>query len=443
MGAGYRQRHGYLLSWSLFLLICMPAPLFADDLISTYHLALQQAPQLRIIEAEMRASEAKRRIALSDLLPSLELNASQSGINKESILPAAAAAADTYTSNNYSLSLSQAIYDGSASSGYDAARLASSSAAYLYQSRRQDLMVEVAHAYFQLLAAHSNIALARAEQEALELELRDTRKRYRLGINTMMEVHETQARFDLSSARVLEIELELDTYNEQLALYTGRPAGSLISSLDNMVLYSPSPAAIEEWEQISLQNHAQLKASNDATRAARANLSAQQKTHLPTLEFAYNYQHISNDSVSVLQQNTQTVGVEFTLPLYSGGESSARIAQARALFHKAQAEETLTRQQVQSSLRQAFYQLKSNIKRVKAFRRALMSQQHSFNATQIGVEIGKRSNLDLLNARQAMLSARYDYNRARFDYLLSTLELYRSAGILDESTLQMVNNWLQ
>ena len=89
------------------------------------------------------------------------------------------------------------------------------------------------------------------------------------------------------------------------------------------------------------------------------------------------------------------------------------------------------------------FQLKSNIKRVKAFRRVLMSQQSSFKATQIGVDIGKRSNLDLLNARQEIQSAKYDYNQARFDYLISTLELYRSAGILDESKLLMVNNWLQ
>jgi len=441
MGTGYRQRHGDLLSWSLFLLVCLPAPLLADDLLSTYHQALQQAPQLRIIEADRQAAEARRRIALSGLLPSIELNAAQSSINKKSIVPAAPA--DTYTSNHYAISLSQPIYDGSASSAYDSARLQSSSAAYTYQRLRQDLMVDVARAYFQLLAAQSNLSLARAEQEALELELKDARKRYRLGINTMMEVHETQARFDLSLARVLEVQLELDTYREQLSLYTGKPVTAQLSGLDNMVLYSPNPASLHEWEQISLQSHPKLKASNHASRAAKAHLAAQQKTYLPTLEFAYNYQQLSNDGVSALEQNTQTVGIEFTLPLYSGGESSARVAQARALFHKAQAEETLTRQRVQIALRQAFYQLKSNIKRVKAFRRVLMSQKSALKATQIGVKIGKRSHLDLLNARQDMQSAKYNYNQARFDYLISNLELYRSAGILDESKLQVVNNWLQ
>ncbi|MDH5182547.1 MAG: TolC family outer membrane protein [Gammaproteobacteria bacterium] len=442
MGAGYRQRHGYLLNWSLCLLICIPVPLFADDLISIYHLALQQAPEMRIMEADMQAAEAKRRIALSSLLPSLELTAQQSDHSGETILPPPAAI-DSYSASNYSLSLSQTLYDGSASSNYDAAQLDGSGAAYLYQAQRQSLMVALARAYFQLLAAQSNMALAKAENAALDLQLEDTRKRYRLGLNTMMEVHETQARFDLSSANVLKIEQQLDTYREQLSLYTGQQPGTLLSTLDNMVLYYPDPISIESWEQLGLHNHTQLKASIDATKAAKSRLSAQKKAHLPTLELGYDYKHLSNDSASGLQQNTQTVGIEFTLPIYSGGETSARIAQARAMFHKAQAEEALTHRRVLGSVRQAYLQLKSNINRVKALRRALMSQQSALKATQVGVSIGKRTNLDLLNARQEMLNARYNYNLARYDYLVGTLELYRSAGILDESRLQMVNNWLQ
>lgn len=441
MGAGYRQKHGYLLSWSLFLLVCIPVPLFADDLVSTYHLALQKAPEMRIIEAEMQSSEANRRIALANLLPSLEISALQTGNIKESILPIAVP--DSYSATSYSLSLTQPLYDGSAFSSYQAARFESSSAGYIYRARRQDLIVELARAYFQLLSAQSSLQLAKTEHKALNLQLKDTKKRYRLGLNTMIEVHETQARFDLSSANVLELEQQLDAYREQLVLFTGQAPGPLRSKLDNMVLYSPDPVTVEEWEQLARQHHAQLKASVDATQAAKARLSAQQKAHLPSLELGYDYKHASNDSASALEQNTQTLGLEFTLPLYSGGETSARTAQARALLHKARAEEELTHRQVLGNVRQDYLRLKSTINRVKALRRALMSQQSSLRATEIGVRIGKRTNLELLNARQAMLNAKYNYNRARYDYLLTTLELYRSAGILDESKLVMVNNWLQ
>ena len=441
MGAGYRQRHGYLLIRSLFLLICIPVPLLADDLISTYQLALLQSPEMRILEAEMQSGEANRRIALAGLLPSLEISAQQSGNTRESILPVAAP--DTYSSLGYSLSLTQPLYDGSASSTYDAARLESNRAAYLYQSRRQNLMVELARAYFQLLSAQSNLQLAKSEHEALTLQLKDTKKRYRLGLNTMMEVHETQARFDLSSANILVISQQLDTYREQLALFTGQAPGPLRSQLDNMVLYSPDPVSIVEWEQLARQHHARLKASLAATAAARARLSAQQKAHLPTLELGYDYKHSSNDGSSPLEQNTQSLAVEFTLPLYSGGETSARVALARALLHKSRAEEELIHRQVLGAVRQDYLRLKSTINRVKALRRALMSQQSSLKATEVGIRIGKRTNLELLNARQEMLNAKYNYNRARYDYLVTTLELYRSAGILDETKLQMVNNWLQ
>lgn len=441
MGAGYRQRHGYLLSGLLAFLIYTPAPLFADDLITIYHLALQQSPEMRIIEAEMQASVAERRIALSSLLPSLQLTALQTSNIKEPILPPGAT--DHYSAGNYSLSLSQTLYDGSASSDYAAARLDESRAAYLYQARRQSLMVDLARAYFQLLATQSNLTLAKAENEALGLQLKDATKRHRLGLNTMMVVHETQARFELSSANVLEIEQKLESYRQQLALYTGQLPSKLHSRLDTLVLYNPEPAFIESWEQLSLNNHAQLKASIDATKAARSRLSAQHKAHLPKLELGYDYRHLKGGGGLDSQLDTQTVGIEFTLPLYSGGQTSAKTARARALLHKAQAQEVLSKRQILGGVRQAFMQLKSNIKRVAALHRALLSQQNALKATRVEVNIGKRTNLDLLNARQEMLNARYNYNLARYDYLVATLELYRSAGTLDESKLQMVNDWLQ
>jgi len=439
-----------LKTWALLVGLLAALPAQAQDLLSIYHLALQQAPQLRIAQSAALAAEAQRREARAGLLPSLDLNAATSSDTAE-ILSAPVGSSyfsnvgttKDYTSKSYSLSLSQPLYNGQAAAYYRAAKDIQSQQQDLYSAARQQLMVQVTQAYFNVLQARHGLSLSKAEQTALQQQLREMQQRFKVGLSTRTEVHETQARYDLSVADVLQAELQLDTSRELLAELIGQPAGQLDPVGRNLVLYSPEPDSIDEWEQRALANHPEYQASQQATAAASQTLKAEQRAYLPSLNLSADYNYTDTGGISAREQNSQSVGIQFKLPIYSGGATSARVAQARAQLQQAKAVQEQVRRKISRQVRQAFIKLKSDINRVRALSRALLSQQQALDATKVGLKVGARSNIDLLNARRDLLGAKRDYAQARYDYLVTSLELYRAAGILDETRLAKVNGWMK
>ncbi|MBD3669291.1 MAG: TolC family protein, partial [Gammaproteobacteria bacterium] len=229
MGQRTRPRYGHLLATAALGLGLLNAqPTRAEDLVEVYQMALQQAPQLRIAEAAARAAEAGRREARAELLPSLDLNAGYSSdsatvLNAPATSPYNSSVGTTteYPSTSYGLTLSQPLYNGQASSAYRAARLTGRQQQKLYSATRQNLMLQVARDYFAVLAAQQALELSAAERAALGQQLREIRERQRVGLATLTEVHETQARHDLAVADALQAELELDRQRELLAELIG------------------------------------------------------------------------------------------------------------------------------------------------------------------------------------------------------------------------------
>jgi outer membrane protein len=84
----------------------------------------------------------------------------------------------------------------------------------------------------------------------------------------------------------------------------------------------------------------------------------------------------------------------------------------------------------------------SGISRVKALKQAVVSNQKALESTEAGYDVGTRTTVDVLNARRNLFSAKRDYARSRYDYILDTLRLKQAAGILSVNDLVDINNWL-
>ena len=79
----------------------------------------------------------------------------------------------------------------------------------------------------------------------------------------------------------------------------------------------------------------------------------------------------------------------------------------------------------------------------KALQQAVISNETLQDAAEAGFEVGTRTIVDVLDAQRELLRARRDYARSRYDYLLDSLRLKQSAGILSEEDLVMINALLQ
>jgi outer membrane protein len=168
--------------------------------------------------------------------------------------------------------------------------------------------------------------------------------------------------------------------------------------------------------------------------------------HYPTVDLVANYRQ-NNDNGGVFGVGSDTtnknIGIQLNMPLFQGGIVNSRWREAEANRERARQELENARRNVAQQTRQAYLGVVSGIAQVQALQQALASGESLLDASKLGQEVGVRTNLDVLNARQQLFANRRDLYQAQYDYLLSQLRLKQAVGLLGEEDLSKVNQALQ
>ncbi len=415
-----------------------------EDLRDVYRLAQESDPQLRAAEAGHRAALEARPQSRAALLPSVNFTA-QTQWNQVEIKKPTAADND-YNSSNYSLSLRQAVYHHDYYVQLRQADAGIAQADAQYGSAQQALIVRVAEAYFNLLAAGDNLRFAQAEKTAIGQQLRQTQQRFEVGLSAITDVHEAQAGYDAAVAQEIVAQNQLENTREVLREITGREHTTLTPLAGEIPLQSPDPVSIDQWVETALQQNLQLLAAEAATHIAREEMNRRQAGHYPTVDIvaSHNWSDTTkSNTVSANESNSNIIGLQLNVPLYAGGAVSAGTRQATHLYSQAQERLEQTRRATVRQTRDAYLGVTAGISTVQARRQALSSARTALQATQAGFDVGTRTAVEVLNSQRELFRVQRDYARARYDYALSTLRLKQGAGILSESDLEHVNSWLQ
>ena len=166
---------------------------------------------------------------------------------------------------------------------------------------------------------------------------------------------------------------------------------------------------------------------------------------MPTLDAVAGYSVNNNQNYGTIQADTRTasIGLQLNLPIYQGGLVSAQVREAVANQEKARQDLESATRDASLSARQAYLNVESGVARVRALEQALVSSQAQLDSTKLGLSVGVRTNLDVLNAEQQVLSARRDLAGARYAYLLAGLSLKAAVGALKPADLAQIDQYLK
>jgi outer membrane protein len=140
--------------------------------------------------------------------------------------------------------------------------------------------------------------------------------------------------------------------------------------------------------------------------------------------------------------NDRQIGVQITVPIFSGGLTQSRVRQSQYQWIAAKEQVVQSSRATERQARDAYLGVISGIARVQALRQALESSQTALKATEAGYEVGTRTAVDVLNARRTLVQAQTDYATSRYDYMISIVQLRFAAGNLDRAQVQQINSWL-
>ena len=346
----------------------------------------------------------------------------------------------------YTLTFTQPIFRAQNFIQYDQAEYQVKQAEASFGQAGQDLIVRVAQAYFDVLAARDTLGLVRAQKAATSEQLAQAKRNFEVGTATITDTHEAQARFDLIVAQEIAAQNDLENKRRALQQVTGKEYAGLTPLRADVKLAPPNPAEMQAWVDLAERQSYPVLIQDAGTEIAALEAKRNRAGHYPTLDLVATHGQSSQTGSELSSigsdRTTSTIGLQLALPLFQGGAISSREREAAANHEKAKQDLENARRSSVLSTRQSYLSVINGIAQVRALEQALVSSQSALDSNKLGYEVGVRINIDVLNAQQQLFQTRRDLAVARYNTITSHLRLKAAAGSLKEEDLEEVNRAL-
>jgi outer membrane protein len=450
----------------LTLLLAIPAQ--AEGLLKIYEKAKRSDPSIREAEANMMATLQSKPKALANLLPGLNATAGwnktkRDGDTTNEIAGGAGGVTneapqtvrgDTTT---WKVNFTQTLFNTDQWRRLKKADKEVARAQIDYRVAQQDLMLRVTEAYFNVLAAQDTLGSERAAKDAIGRQLEQANRRFEVGLIAITDVKEAQAGFDDAIALEISAQRSLASNKEALREITGEYPEELANPGAEFPLIPPTPQVEQDWVDISMQQNLALESAKIGAEITRENVSIARSGHMPTVDFVASYGNTDSEGRNTFPaspppanqpSNTSAdldngqFGVQFSLPIFSGGGVSAGVQEQVYLHRAARENYEKVARSTERETRDAYLGVIAEIARVQALARSEDSNKTALEATEAGYDVGTRTTVDVLNARQSLFLSQTQYSRSKYDYLINVIKLKLAAGTLTADDVRLLDDWL-
>ena len=425
----------YLVWAGIIATLCGP-PAGAADLLQVYRQALASDPVLKAAAASREATQETRPQARALLLPSVGVTAEQGSTFGIAGSPTGQS---SFNSHNYAIGLVQPVYNRRSQVQQQVADAVVEQSDVDFQNSQNQLILRISQGYFGVLAALDNLTYATAEKNAFARQLEQANRRFEVGLATITDVYDAQARFDAAVSQEIDAINRLADARELLRQLTGQEHAELDLLSEQMPLALPKPSDPEVWVNMALENNLGLRSASFGVDQARENINLQKAGHYPTLDLRASRVNLDN---GITDTSSSQVNLELAIPLYTGGAVSSQSRQAAYNYEAAR--QSLENQQRDTvrTVRNAYRGQETAISQIKALNQTRVSTRSALEANQAGYEVGTRTIVDVLDAERNVYLAERNYASARYSYIANYLILRQAAGQLSEADLTEINGWL-
>lgn len=412
-----------------------------------YEQALRRDPTYLAAFKAREAGQEYRAIGRAGLLPNISYNYNK-GRNDSEVRYLGDSRRQkedrNYNSMGSTFILQQPLFDYEAYSSYRKGVAQALYADESFRDQSQQLLVRVMTSYTQALFAQDQIAISVASKQAYRQQFQQNQRLFDAGEGTRTDILEAQARYELADAEEIQARNDQDAALRELGALIGEPAvrvEDLAPLRVDFALPVVDPSGYEAWQERALANNPQLASSRQALDVARYEVERNRAGHLPKVTAFATSRRQESDSGNTYNQryDTNTVGIEVSVPIFAGGGVMASTRQASRHLEQAEYELDGNTRSALIELRKQYNACQSGASRLRAYERALVAAEALVVSTRKSVQGGERVNLDVLNAEQQLATTRRDLAQARYDYLLAWIKLHYQAGMLSETQLARVD----
>ena len=502
-----RYRKGICLYFCYFfiMLFLFSRPAHAVDLIEIYQLALENDATFQKEIYKHKASPEIYKQALSEMLPVVDLDAFYQRSKHEIFdneVDVYGASLARYPSRGFDLVLRQPLFKYSSLTRISQAKEEIRRADLEFEAAGEDLILRVTEAYLNALESRDILRFSKSEEDAVSQHFNLARERYENGLAPITDYHDAKARLAVITTKRVRAEHSLEDALEGLAELTGRridsmkgiktpdinteayyrmtardssadndmagvsapemkkvpglSEGNLFNSLsprkavefpvDVIPLIAPLPDDVETWVSAAKTQNKNILVKEKDVAIARKEVDRQKSGYMPALSLVGRWnKDIEGGSLYGGGSDVEKWEglVELKIPLFNGFSTTSKIREARLLVRAAGEELEKETRSVTRETKAAFLGIKSSIENIKALKQAMISNQIALDAKKEGFKSGMFPSLAVTDAERDLYQTKQEYAKSQYEYILYSLRLKQSAGLLRQDDISIINDWLE
>lgn len=449
----------------------------ATDLIRLYQEAAFSDPVLNAARFNYQASKELYWQGLSFLLP--QASAVPAGTryyqHTAGNQPASAyTGSRVYDQKSYTVTLTQPVFNIGALEAFKQGDLNTKIADMRFYLAQQDLIIRVSQAYFDALTSQDNVELYRNKKSLIKQQLEIAQAKFDAGLATIVDVNTAQAALDLANSQEIAAQADLIVKRGVLEQLVGRPVGALkpltkeakidgvlkdprskskdtngIPIADSVNPQLPKGQTLDDWILQAETANFNVLAGQLSVSLAESTFKASQALNYPSVNFigtaGYNTSNGTANSLTPSQTNiyNNTIALQMTIPLVSGGFNSSVIRQNAALLDAAKSNYDNARRTAAQNTRAAFTGFYGGLASVKAYEAAERSSTSALESSKLGFQVGTLINIDVLIALDIVITTRSQLQQARYNTVLNAIRLKAHAAALTDEDLIAINALLR
>jgi outer membrane protein len=417
----------------------------AEDLLAVYKLARDNDPTYASARYALDAVREKIPQARANLLPVAAVTANDGNTRADTAFSDLPPVDRNMKSWGWTLQLTQPLLRPENVYAYKESGYLLEQAEAQFAQAQQDLLLRTAQAYFAVNVAQDAIGAADSQVAALEEQLAQVSRGVKLGTHSQTDIDDTKSRLGSAKSQRVAAQNDLESAYADLEKIVGTRIEHLAGLQSDFAPPRPVPADLRSWMEQARGANPAVVGQRAALEAARQDIKKNRAGHLPTLDLVANVgSNYSSHSLTTpddfsTRASQHEVGLQLTLPLYSGGAVNSKIREATATMQKTQADLEAASRQAATDAQQAYAGVMNGLAQVDALNTAVDSGQSAVKGNRVGYKLGIRINVDVLNAQQQLFSAQRDLSKARYETLFQGLKLKAATGALGEQDLMAVN----
>ncbi len=406
----------------------------AETISGALSKAYSFSPDLNQQRAATRATDENLPKALGGYRPTITANGDVGLQHQRTTAIGRNPVEDNSTPRNASLVVQETLFNG-----YRTPNSVRQSESQILQSREilrqseQSVLANAATAYMNVLRDTAVLDLQRNNVDVLRQQLKQTEDRFQVGEVTRTDVAQAQSSLASGQASAFTAQSNLQT---SLAIYRqliGVDPKNLSPArpIDGLI-----PTKLDEAVTLSLVEHPTVQSALHNVDALALAAKITQGQLAPTVNLTGTVQK-RYDVAGIPDSRFGSASLvgSITVPIYEGGVVYSGVRQAKELLGQAQLQADLAREQVRSVVVSNWGAFQNTRLIIEANRAAVRAAEIALNGVREEAKVGQRTTLDVLNAQQALLTARVNLVTSQRDQVVNSYLLTQSVGRLSATRL--------